>query len=207
LKKIILLLILTLFVQNIELFSQKQKVQFFNNLGISVKLFYDKPEFYTNYLSEYFTILYVDDDGFENKWEGIQIDGSVEEGSKLRIYHDVSKNSDLMNNYFQEINEDKKYPVSIGFIGSNGKFVKNSVWCEIPLSSMVDGIISDTQYDSFPNKKLTVTDTPGRLVGNHSDTFLKESYIITIVEIVDKKGKVQYRGGFLLTNQNLWDNY
>ena len=206
-KKIILLLTLTLFVQNIELFSQKQKVQFFNNLEVSVKLFYDKPDFYTNDLSENFTILYVDDDGFQNKWEGIHIDGSVEEGSKIRIYHDVSRNNDLMNNYFQEINQDKKYPVSIGFIGSKGKFVNNSVWCEIPLSSMVDGMISDTQYDLFPNKKLTVTDTPGRLVGNHPDTFLKENYIITIVEILDKKGKVQYRGGFLLTNQNLWDNY
>jgi hypothetical protein len=206
-KQFILLLTIFLFIENIESFSQKQKVQFFNNLEVSVKLFYDKPDFYTNDLSEIFTILYVDDDGFQDKWEGIQIDGSVEEGSKIRIYHDVSRNTDLMNNYFQEINQDKKYPVSIGFIGSNGKFVNNSLWCEIPLSSMVDGIVSDTQYDSFPNKKLKVTDTPGRLIGNHSDTFLKESYIITIVEIVDKKGKVQYRGGFLLTNRNLWNNY
>ena len=208
-KRLILFLIMVIPITTISLYSQKQTVKFFDDLGVYVKLNYDNDDFYTNDLYESVTILYVDDEGFEDKWKGIKISGEIDKSDyKLRIYHDVGNNVDLSNMYFQEINPKSKFKIVSGYVGENGKYINKGYWCEIPLPKITNElIISDNDFDKTTTKSMEVQSTPGRLVGNHPEVFSNGNYITTIVEIVDGKKKVQYRGVFLLTNQNLWNNY
>jgi hypothetical protein len=193
----------------ISLYSQKQTVKFFDDLGVYVKLNYEKDDFYTNDLYENVTILYVGDEGFGDKWKGIKISGNIDESDyKMRIYHDVGKNVDLLNMYFQSIDPNTKFKIVSGYVGEKGKYINKGYWCEIPLPKNTENlIVSDSDYDKTTTKSMEVKDTPGRLVGNHPEVFTNDNYITTIVEIVDGKKKVQYRGVFILTNQNLWNNY
>lgn len=148
-KRLILFLIMVIPITTISLYSQKQTVKFFDDLGVYVKLNYENDDFYTNDLYESVTILYVDDEGFEDKWKGIKISGEIDKSDyKLRIYHDVGNNVDLSNMYFQEINPKSKFKIVSGYVGENGKYINKGYWCEIPLPKITNElIISDNDFD------------------------------------------------------------